>query len=215
MTEQTDAYMGQMDPTTNENLFNALTFMVSQVMNGNWTITLGQVKGVKGGQVDSPATVDVQPMVNQVDGYGNATPHGVIYGLPVFRLQGGANAIIIDPVVDDIGIIATASRDISSIVKTKKVSNPGSKRTFAPSDGMYIGGLLGAAPTRYMQVADDGINIVFSPSVSIKITANGIVAKVGSSEFTVGPGGFYFNGINFLTHTHAVTTAPGTTGPPA
>jgi len=60
---------------------------------------------------DVPPIVSVQPLVNQVDGQGNPTQHGIINGVPVFRLQGGANAIIADPVAGDIGLLATASRD--------------------------------------------------------------------------------------------------------
>ena len=50
-----------------------------------------------------PSGWGAQPLVNMLDGAGDATEHGTIFGLHYTRLQGGANAIILDPQVDDIG----------------------------------------------------------------------------------------------------------------
>lgn len=212
---QDDGYLGMADPTTKGHINNALTFLINQVVNRNWTLTLGLVKAVRGGGIDSPPVVDVQPMVNQIDGRGQATPHGVISGLPVFRLQGGAGAFVVDPKVDDIGIVAFASRDISSVVKNKAPANPGSFRTFDPADGIYVGGLLGSAPAQYVQITENGVSIVFSDSVKVELSAGGVKVTAGSMVFEVTPAGITLNGIDWATHTHPVTTAPGETGPPA
>lgn len=213
---QEDGYAGQADPTTGRNPFNALSFLVRQIVNGNWTLTLGLVKEVHGGGVGSPPTVDVQPMVNEMDGRGQSTPHGVIYGLPVLRLQGGAGAVILDPKAGDIGVLATASRDISSVVNNRAPSNPGSFRTFDPADGIFVGGLLGAAPTRYVQIGEDGISIVLSESVKLVLAEDGITLTAGSAVLKVGSDGLItLNGISWTTHTHGgVTTGAGVTGPP-
>lgn len=211
---QGDGYLGMADPTTAGHISNAVTFLVNQVVNKNWTLTLGLVKAVRGGGIDSPAVVDVQPMVNEMDGRAQATPHGTIYNVPCFRLQGGAGALVVDPAVGDIGILAVASRDISSVVKNREPSNPGSFRTFDPADAMYIGGLLGAAPSRYIQIVENAISIVFSESVKAELSADGFTVTVGSVVLAVGTSGITLNGIPWATHTHAVTTAPGTTGPP-
>jgi hypothetical protein len=194
--------------------FNAISFLVNQVINKKWTITLGLVKKVTGASPADNVTVDVQPMVNQSDGYGNATPHGTIYTLPVLRQQGGAGAVLIDPKVGDIGIVAFASRDISSVVANKAPANPGSRRTFDPADGIYVGSILGAAPTRYIQITDDKVSIVFSETVKIELSASGVVITVGASVVNIADGVVTINGIEWATHTHAVTTAPGETGPP-
>jgi hypothetical protein len=210
-----DGYLGMADPTTGGHTVNALTFLINQVVNKNWTLTLGLVKAVRGGGIDAPAVVDVQPMVNEMDGRAQATPHGTIYNVPCFRLQGGAGAFVVDPKADDIGILAVASRDISSVVKNKAPANPGSFRTFDPADAMYIGGLLGASPGRYVQIGENAISIVFSESVKAELSEDGFTVTVGAVVFKVGADGIIsLNGIPWATHTHAVTTAPGVTGPP-
>jgi hypothetical protein len=215
MGVQSDGYMGQADPMTRTHIFNALAFLVKQVMAGNWTITLGQVKSVSGGGTGGmPAIVGVQPMVNEIDGYGNPTPHGIINNVPAFRLQGGASAFIIDPVVGDIGILACASSDISAVKNNQAPSNPGSFRTFDPADGMFIGGFLNAAPTQYVQITADGINIVFPGGISIKLSSIGITLAVGAHSIVISSSGITLDGLAWDAHTHAVTTAPGETGPP-
>lgn len=197
---QSDGYTGQANETTSGDQFNAAVFLINQVLNGKWTITLCQVQNVTGGGPGALATVDVQPMVNQMDGQNQATPHGVIYGLPVFRFQGGNNAFIADPKAKDIGLMACASRDISAVKNTQAIANPGSSRSFDPSDGMYIGGFLNAAPTNYIEINDGGINIV-AGSAKIIIAVNG--------QITI-------NGIVWDIHHHnGVTIGGGISGPPS
>jgi hypothetical protein len=172
-----DSYQGQATPLTSTNDFNALSFLVNQIANGNWTITLATVKAVHGGGVDGPPTVDVQPMVNQMNGSQQATPHGTVYGLPVLRLQAGDSGILLDPVAGDIGVMASASRDISAVVRTKKVSNPGSGRTFDPADSIYIGSLLGKQLKQFLQFTDTGLKVVDRNGNEIDMDANGITIK--------------------------------------
>ncbi len=210
-----NGYTGREDPTTAHDTYNALTFLINQVLNGTWTITLGQVKSVTGGGVGSPPVVSVQPMVNQTDGQGNSTPHGIINNVPAFRLQGGAGAFIVDPVVGDIGLLAFAMSDISAVKQTKAPANPGSFRTFDPSDAMYFGALLGATPTQYIQITPEGITIQFAAGISITLGSAGITLQAGSAAILIANNGMItINGIVWDTHQHAVTTAPGITGPP-
>lgn len=212
---QSDGYLGQADPTVATDPYNAVAFAIQQVLNGKWTLTLGLVKGVHGGGVDQPPTVDVQPMVNQLSARGQPIAHGVVYGLPTLRPQGGTGAVIIDPREGDIGIMACASRDISSVVKNRAPANPGSGRTFDPADGMYLGSMLGSAPVQYIQITENKLSIVFSEAVKIELSSSGVVVTVGASVLNVSDGSFTINGIDWATHTHPVTTAPGETGPPA
>jgi hypothetical protein len=194
-----DGYTGRANETTGADEFNAKTFLINQVLSGKWTITLCVVKSVSGGGVDVPPIVSVQPLVNQVDGQGNPTPHGIINGIPVFRLQGGANAIISDPVAGDIGLLATASRDISAVKNNKAPSNPGSQRMFDPADGLYLGSFFSAAPTQYVQFSEAGITL-----------------KAGSATLVIGSDGTVkINGIDFSSHVHTgVTTGGANSGPP-
>lgn len=214
---QTDGYQGQADETSGAEEFNGLNFLVNQLISGKWTITLCSVNGVSGGGPTSPpGTVSVQPLVNQVDGQGNATAHGVINGVPVFRMQSGTAAIIMDPVAGDVGLLACASRDISTVISTQKTANPGSARTFSPSDGLYLGGFLNKAPTQFLQLSSDGIVFQFSSSISITINGDGIVLKAGSAMLKVANNGqVTINGIVWDTHLHTgVLVGAANSGPP-
>lgn len=154
-------YTGVADPAAGAGDYGALTFLVNQILAEVGTVTLVKVVAVtNSGGVSPVGFVDVQPLVNQVDGAGNATPHGIVYNLPYFRLQGGTNAIILDPQVDDIGMCGFASRDISSVKASKAQANPGSGRTFSMADGLYFGGLLNGVPVQYMAFSASGIDIV-------------------------------------------------------
>ena len=134
------------------------------------TATLVKVVGVTNdGGVSPVGFVDIQPLVNQLDGAGVAIPHGTIYKCPYARLQGGPNAIILDPQVDDIGIAVFAERDISSATANRSTANPGSQRRFDMADAMYLGGVLNGEPTQYVQFSDAGITIS-SPS-AVKLEA--------------------------------------------
>lgn len=210
-----DGYMGRANETTDSEEFNTLTFLVNQILSGKWTVTLCQVKSVSGGGVAAPPIVSVQPMVNQVDGQNNPTAHGEINGVPVFRLQGGTSAFVVDPVAGDIGLLACASSDISAVKNNLVPSNPGSFRTFSPSDGLYLGGFLGAAPQQYVQITPTGINIVFPGGISIKISSSGIALAVGAMSVVISSGGVSIAGHDFASHVHSgVTTGGGTSGPP-
>ena len=148
-------------------------------------------------------TVNVQPMVSMLDGSGNAWPHGIIYTVPYMRIQGGANGIILDPAIGDIGIATVCDRDISTVQNTGKVSAPGSLRKNDMSDMVYLMTIIGSAPTQYIQFNSAGITITSPTAVTINadVTINGTLTNNGH---LVGS-----------THTHGgVTTGSGHTGVP-
>jgi hypothetical protein len=154
--------------------------------------------------------VDIKPLVNQVDGAGNVVPHGVIYHCPYFRYQGGSNAIILDPVVGDIGLAVFAERDISSAVASQAQAAPGSWRQHDMADGMYVGGFLGkAAPTQFVEFSASGITIT-SPT---KITLTAPAVQINSTVTCTGD--VVAGGISLDSHVHGgvVTGGSNTTGP--
>lgn len=63
---------------------------------------------------DQVGFVDVMPLIKQVDGEGSAVEPSVLYRLPFFRLQAGANAVIVNPQPGDKGAALFAMRDIAS-----------------------------------------------------------------------------------------------------
>jgi len=153
---------GQQDPFTPNSDFTVTAFIVSQMMARLDTMKLVKVTKVTGGggAIAAAGTVDVQPLVSQIDGAGNTTPHGTVSNIPWFRLQGGKSAIICDPVVGDIGYVSCADRDISNVKSAKAVSPPGSRRKYNIADGIYVGAVLVEAPEQYL---------VFTPGGGFKL----------------------------------------------
>lgn len=182
----TDTGVGQMQPTDQASDFNAISFMIQQALARTRTVVLVKIIAVHNqGGVEPVGFVDVQPLVSMIDGANVATPHGTIFNIPYMRLQGGRNAIIIDPVVDDIGLMAIADRDISSVKENRKASAPGSFRRFDLADGVYLGGILNAAPEQYVRFTDDEIEVV--ATTKIKITAPTVEVHASTLFDVTGP----------------------------
>lgn len=205
-------------PYDDNDPYNVLVFTIRQILAGVSTAKIVKVKAVTLGEGDppGPATVDVQPMVNLLNGKGEPTEGGTIYGIPAVRIQAGPTAIIIDPKVDDIGILICSDRDISVVKETKAIANPGSRRTFNPSDGVFIGGLFNlVAPTQYIQFADDEIKIVGTTKVSITAPTIDLNGNVNLAGNLIGDGLLSASGVELTTHSHSgVTIGGGVSGPP-
>lgn len=183
-----DGYNGFQRPGSASSEFNALAFLVQSMMNGMATATLVRVMGVtNSGAIAGSGFVDIQPLVNQVDGVGVAVPHGTVYRCPYMRAQGGTNAIILDPKVGDTGIAVFADRDISSATANKAPANPGSSRRFDMADGLYLYSIVTGTPTNFIQINDtDGITIT-SPT-AIHLNAPVIVMTAPTISMTASAG---------------------------
>jgi phage baseplate assembly protein gpV len=187
--------------------FSRLQFVVQQMLNGLATATPVQVKAVSGD------TVDVQPMVHQVDGKDTGTPHSTIHGLPFFALQAGASIVRLTPRVGDIGIAVFCHNDISSVKANKAPALPASRRRYSWSDGIYLGGLpaLNGVATQSIILDDDeGISITAAPGKKVKITGDvELTGKLTASDDVIA------NGISLHDHKHdGVQTGSGQTGTP-
>lgn len=188
MSAADTGYSGGKDQSTDSSEYNRLVFIVKQLMSQGAHVALAQVMAVSNtGGVAAAGTVDVQPMVHQIDGQGNATPHGTVHGISYSRLQGGVNAVIHDPAVGDIGICVFADRDISSVKANKAVANPGSRRQFDYADGMYVGGILNGVPQNFVQFDGSGnINITSGQgNVTVNSTADNVAINAPSGNVTV------------------------------
>lgn len=171
--------IGALKNSTNWGEYNQLLFIVQQQIAKIQTATLVKVISCTNDGDNSPVgMVNVQPLVNQMDGSipANPTPHGPLSNLPYLRLQGGANGIICDPQGGDIGIAVFCSRDISLVKTTKAQGNPGSYRQYSFSDGLYLGGLLNLALTQFIRFSTDGIEIIGS-SVKVGETPQAVVIE--------------------------------------
>jgi hypothetical protein len=204
---------GQQDPSDSSSEYNKDVFIIRQIMSQMSTAKIVLVKAVD----KSAKTVDLQPMVKQLDGQGNATSHGVINAVPYFGgSQAGLNAVMMDPVVGDKGLMICCDRDISSVIATKAEATPGSYRKHSAADGVYVGGLMGIndTPTQSVKFTDTGIEIadknnnkLVSSSTGWEFTGpvkfNGAVTGAGmtlSGTITANAG--TFGGKSFATHTH-------------
>lgn len=199
--------VGSKDPTTSyqstaapqdwASQFNTVNFFIKQKMLELNTAMPVKVVNVS---VNDNFTgfVDVQPLLFQVAADESTWLYNVLYRLPFIRIQGGTNAVIVDPVVGDIGIALFSSRDISSLKdaaisgapSTETPYKPNSFRTYDIADGIYIGGILNGTPTQFIQFTTSGINIT-TPST---VTINGNLHVSGT--ITNGP-------VNMTTHVHS------------
>lgn len=230
---------GQMQPSDTTSDFNVISFIIQQALARVRTTVLVKVVSVTNdGELSPVGFVDAQPLVNMLDGAGQAQQHGILLNLVYFRLQGGTNAIIIDPKVGDIGYTVIADRDISAVKSSKAQANPGSFRRFDLADGIYCGGILNGVPEQYVQMNSEGVKIADKNGNSIAMTALGIVITgtviVNNIEITGtitgASGGTYAGniattgtvtgsevsagGIALTTHHHGgVQTGGGNTGP--
>lgn len=150
-----------------------MVFVIQQELKKLNTTTVVKVEAVNVDSRISPVGyVDVRPQIDQMDGNNKPVSHGIIYNVPYIRLQGGANAIIIDPQVGDIGICCFSDRDLSRFKEKKEPSLPGTKRIMSMADGLYIGGVMNEAPERYIIVEDSGIEI--NGDALVKVIADSV-----------------------------------------
>lgn len=229
---------GQQAPQTDDNEFNVMSFVFQMLLQKVQTATLVEVLScTNDGGVSPVGRVSVQPLVNQMSGNRQATPHGPIYNLVYCRLAGagGAQAVILDPTPGQIGLMCFCSRDISSVVNAMAAANPASFRMFDWADGVLAMTLpLGATPTEYIQFlqndgAPGGIKVVSpvkitlsAPTVEIDATsqvtinsptvaASGNITAADEVTAKAGSG----SEVNLSTHTTSeVTSGTGTSGPP-
>lgn len=184
-------YSGQMGLSDLSSEYNQFTFIIQQMLGLVRTVVPVEVSAINpGAGLLLPGTVDVRPLINQIDGVGNSSPHGTVLSLIYLRLQGGDNAVVIDPAVGDKGIALVCDRDISAVKATGAAANPGSYRRFSLADGIYVGGILSAAP----------------PLQSVQFTAAGvIIADRNGNQVQMAPGF-----VNIVTASFRVNGIPVT-----
>lgn len=152
---------GQQDFTTDASQFNATDFQIQQALRKINTAEPVRVVSVQPGAVGPVGMVSVQPLVNLVTGTGDGMAQSTLYQLPYLRIQGGENAVIVDPKPGDIGLAVYAMRDTETVKANRdgNAANPGSARMYSKGDGFFLGGFLNATPKRYVMVDDTGITL--------------------------------------------------------
>jgi len=238
-------FYGQDNFSTEQSEYNMMVFVFQMLMQKIQTMTLVKVISCSNdGGLSPVGTVTVQPLVNLMSGNRQAIEHQNIFNVPYLRIQGGANAIIIDPEPGDIGACGFCSRDISAVKQAKGPANPGSFRMFDWADGLYFGGFLNGSPTQYFQFNSSGIKVVSPTKITLQAPEIDLIAtskingtapnvefdastefKVDSpqSEFTgtihtpqtiTGDTDVVGNGTSLHTHEHSGVTPGGGTSGP-
>lgn len=92
---------------------------------------------------------------------------GEIHNVPYFRLQGGANAVIVDPEVGDIGFCGFCSRDTSIVKRIRAMAPQSVYRTSDISDAFFFGGWSSKAPEQYIWFDGDNVRIKATAKVII------------------------------------------------
>lgn len=138
------------------------------------------------GDLSPVGYVDILPLVQQLDTSGKPISHAVIHNVPYSRVQGGANAVIIDPQAGDIGAAIFCDKDISRVKVNAKAdlskaeSMPGSLRRHDMSDAAYLYTVIGQTPTQYIQFNSAGIT-VHSP-VKVTVSAPDVQVNAQTAE---------------------------------
>ena len=227
MSDNNEGAEGFLDQQTTSSEYNAFFFKVMGILaQNNFVVPVKVMAVTSAGELAVTGLIDVRPLVNQERADGVTLEHGIIHNVPYLRMQGGTNAIIMDPVVGDIGMMVCADKDISALKSTKETANAGSGRVHDYSDGVYTGGMLNGVPEQYIQFSESGIKM-FSPSSisleaeeSITLTAPSITFDA-SEEVTVNTPTFTVNGDTFLNgpvnasetiDAGGAVTAPNVTG---
>lgn len=184
---------GQIGSTDYSSEANAHAFAIRQHLARARTAVGVIVIAVHAGAQPDQWTVDVQPLVNMVDGAGNPTAHWTIFGIQAWNASGANGSTCIQPAKDDLGLMIVLDRDHSTAIKTKAIANPGSSRMHDLSDGIYLGG-FGAMNSNSQRIvmSSSGISMVGNVIVTGTLTATG--------NITAGQGGA--DQVDMQNHTH-------------
>lgn len=156
--------------------------VVNRMIGQIYTVTVVRVVSVDAGATGAVGFLNATDMIQQMDGNNQGMENVPMINMPYFRLQGGANAVIIDPEVGDLGIALFARRDITELKRNKREAPPPSLRSNDVSDGLYIGGLLNAAPSQWIHFLGSGIHIKSTAEITMDCTKLKVNAPIESTK---------------------------------
>lgn len=140
-------------------------FIIQQLISRIRTTTMVVVTDVTVPQ-DKLAPIgrcSIRPLVQQIDGNNNVYSRGEIKNVPYLRVQGGKNAVIIDPVVGDVGLAGFCDRDISMVKRTGESAAPNTRRQYDINDAVYMFTCMSGEPEQYIHFTENEIHVT-SPS---------------------------------------------------
>lgn len=140
---------------------------VASILGSINTGELVEVTAVEDVGVSSVGFVSVKILTLRTNADNNNVELGEIHNVPYFRLQGGKNAVIIDPQVGDIGYCGFCSRDISIVKRIRAMAAQNMSRISDVSDAVYFGGWGSVAPEQYVWFDGDDIKLKAKSKVII------------------------------------------------
>ncbi|RYM47700.1 oxidoreductase [Serratia proteamaculans] len=205
----TNLFTARPQDTTSD--ANVQDFLMHQFLMRQSFINLVVVVGVS----DGGKFVDLRQIVHGFTGTGEKVEKGIVFGVPVWRLQRGTSAVKMVPVVGDIGLAASCDRDITTVKSTGQPSLPGSNRTHSQADAIYLGGVLNQEPTQYINFADNEITIVSPDKVRINAPISAFEGSIEVTGSVTAQGDVIGAGISLSTHVHGGVESGGsnTSGP--
>lgn len=183
---------GVADEDVDSSDLNRLEFLIKVLQRDMSTAIPVIITATQAGDTNAAGYVDARPLVAQIDAWGNSLPMAAIHHLPYFRLQAGRAAVVLDPVVGDIGLAVFAQSDCSNVKQgANQTVQPGSWRKFDQSDGFYVGGFLNKSVDTFVRLAQDG-------SITIKAPGNVTI----DAPLVTYTGDIICGGFSYLGHTH-------------
>lgn len=173
--------MGKLsaNPTDYVDEYNGLIYIINSIISN-------RVRGAEIVKVianNGDGTIDVLPVIKNVDASGNAIQETPIFGVKYIEWQYGINAFQAEPAIGDIGLLIVCTKDTKN-VKSGIVGDLGS---FELESGIYFGGLKGLnqPATQFIKMDENGITITTPKSLTVNATedvvVNGVDVSVNAS----------------------------------
>ena len=134
----------------------------------------------------------VKILVQQIDGNNNVYSGGTVINVPYLRVQGGKNAVVLDPVVGDVGLCGFCERDISMVKRTGTEAAPNTRRQYSLNDAVYMFTMMSGTPEQFVHFKDSGIDIKSTGDINI----NGLIIRPNGQLVLA-------NGVVVDTHIHS------------
>ena len=158
--------------------FNSLSFVVNSIISDR-VKTAELVRVITN---NGDGTLDVLPIISDVDSEGNAISETPIFGVKFIEWQYGINAIQAQPAIGDVGLLVVCTKD----TKNAQSGVVGDLGSFELESGIYLGGLKGfnQAPTQYIKFTENGIEITTPKTLTVNTTENVVVNATGNANVT-------------------------------
>lgn len=157
----------------------------------------------------------VKILVQQIDGNNNVYSGGTVINVPYLRVQGGKNAVVLDPVVGDVGLCGFCERDISMVKRTGAEAAPNTRRQYSLNDAVYMFTMMSGTPEQFVHFKQDEIHIKANSKIVLDapmIEATGQIQAQGIIKSMID---VFANAISLLTHKHGGVQSGGSdTGEP-